>query len=143
MKILTIAAIGSVFVTLLACAGVSDDAKNIQGAWAPAEAELAGQPMPPAILKTISLDLHQGKYSVLVGTQPDKGSYQLAAAAKPRAITIKGEEGPNAGKTIPAIYELRGDTLKICYDLSGAQRPTAFKTAPGSRLYLVTYQRKQ
>ena len=45
------------------------------------------------------------------------------------------------GKTFTAIYELNGDTLRICYDLSGAKRPAEFKSAPATRLYLVTYQR--
>ena len=42
-----------------------------------------------------------------------------------------------------AIYELNGDTLRICYDLSGSKRPTEFKTAAGTKLYLVTYNRKK
>ena len=58
-------------------------------------------------------------------------------------MTITGTEGPNQGKTFPAIYELKGDTLRICYDLSGAKRPTEFKSIAGTRLYLVTYNRKK
>ena len=45
-------------------------------------------------------------------------------------MTITGTEGPNHGRTFPAIYELKGDTLRICYDLSGAKRPTEFKSIP-------------
>ena len=56
-------------------------------------------------------------------------------------MTITGTEGPNHGKTFPAIYEIKGDTLRICYDLSGVKRPTEFKSVPGTRLYLVTYSR--
>jgi uncharacterized protein (TIGR03067 family) len=56
---------------------------------------------------------------------------------------MTGTEGPNQGKTYPAIYELHEDTLRICYDLSGAKRPTKFRTVAGTRLYLVTYERKK
>jgi len=56
-------------------------------------------------------------------------------------MTITDTAGPNQGKTFPAIYELKGDTLRICYDLSGAKRPTEFKTVAGTQLYLVTYTR--
>lgn len=122
-------------------AGSPDDAKALQGSWKPAKAELAGQPMPEAVLKSISLKLDQGKYEVLVGGQPDKGTYTIDAAAKPKSMTITGTAGPNIGKTFPAIYELQPDTLRICYDLSGAKRPTEFKSIPGTRLYLVTYHR--
>ncbi len=120
-----------------------DDARAIQGNWKPVKAELAGQPMPDAVLKTISLKLDNGKYKVFVGTEPDRGTYTLDSSSKPKGMSITGTEGPNHGKTFPAIYELKGDTLRICYDLSGAKRPAEFKTAAGTQLYLVTYHRKQ
>ncbi len=45
--------------------------------------------------------------------------------------------------SFPCIYELEGDTLRVCYDLSGKKRPGEFKTAEGTQLYLVTYTRKK
>lgn len=124
-------------------AGPPDDAKALQGSWAPAKAELGGQPMPEGVLKTISLKLDNGKYEVSVGGQPDRGTYTLDAASKPKGMTISGTEGPNQGKTFPAIYEIKGDTLRVCYDLSGAKRPAEFKSVAGTQLYLVTYRRKR
>lgn len=120
-----------------------NDAKAVQGSWVPARAELGGQPMTEAVLKTISLKLDNGKYEVLVGGNPDRGTYSIDSASKPKSMTITGTEGPNHGKTFPAIYELKGDTLRICYDLSGAKRPTEFKSVAGTKLYLVTYNRKK
>ena len=121
--------------------GSSDDAKAIQGSWHPVRAELAGEPMPDAALKTISLKLDHGKYEVLVAGEPDRGTYALDSTTRPKGMTITGTEGPNHGRTFPAIYELKGDTLRICYDLSGAKRPTEFKSVAGTKLYLVTYIR--
>src|SRR5262249_33232564 len=103
---------------------------------------VGGQPMAEAVLKSISMKLTEGKYEVLVGEQPAKGTYMLDAGTKPKSITVTGTDGPNNGKTFPAIYELKGDTLRICYDLSGKARPVEFKSAAGTKLYLVTYQRK-
>ena len=119
------------------------DAKAVQGNWKPVKAELAGQPMTDAVLKSISLKLDNGKYEVFVGGQPDRGTYTLDSATKPKSMTITGTAGPNNGKTYPAIYELEGDTLRICYDLSGAKHPTEFKTLAGTQLYLVTYNRNK
>jgi len=119
------------------------DAKAVQGNWKPVKAELAGQPMTDAVLKSISLQLDNGKYEVLVGEGPDRGTYAIDATSKPKSMTITGIEGPNKGKTFPAIYELKGDTLRICYDLSGAKRPTEFKSPVGTKLYLGTYNRKK
>jgi uncharacterized protein (TIGR03067 family) len=56
-------------------------------------------------------------------------------------MDILGTEGPNKGKTFLAIYELTGDSLKICYDLEGKTRPTEFRTNPGTQLFLVLYKR--
>lgn len=119
-----------------------DDAKAIQGDWKPVKGELGGLQMTDAVLKTISLRLDDGKYEVFVNAASDKGTYELDPGAKPRSITVTGTAGPNKGRTFPAIYELDGDTLRICYDLSGAKRPTEFKTVEGTKLYLVTYRRQ-
>ncbi len=119
-----------------------DDQKTLQGDWLPTKAELAAKPMSDEILKTISLKLIKNNYEVLVAGSPDKGTWSIDPKAKPKAMTVKGVKGPNAGKTFPAIYELVGDTLRICYDLSGNARPKEFKTTAGTKLYLVTYKRK-
>ena len=119
------------------------DAKAVQGNWKPVKAELAGQPLADVVLKSISLKLDNGKYEVFVGDAPDRGTYTLDSAAKPKGMTITGTDGPNRGKTFPAIYELKGDTLRICYNLSGAKRPTEFKSVAGTKLYLVTYNRRK
>jgi hypothetical protein len=44
---------------------------------------------------------------------------------------------------ILAIYEIDGDTLKVCYDLGGKNRPTEFKTKEGTALFLATYKREK
>ncbi len=138
----------SLFFALITTATVnllaadSHDSKSLRGDWIPVKAELSGQPMPDAMLKTISLKIGDGTYDVLVAGQPDKGTLEIDASTTPKSMIIKGTEGPNKGRTIPAIYELDGKTLRIWYDLSGAQRPKEFKTAAGTRLYLVAYQRK-
>ena len=120
-----------------------DDARAVQGQWKPVRAELAGKAMTDAVLKIISLKLDDGKYEVFVGDEPDRGTYALDPAPTPRGMTITGTDGPNRGRTFPAIYELNRDTLRICYDLSGMKRPAEFKSIAGTRLYLVTYIRKQ
>ena len=137
--------IGLVFATLItvSAADTPQDAKALQGDWKPVKAELGGQPMAEAVLKTISLKLENGKYEVFVGEHPDRGTYTLDSSTLPKSIVVTGTEGPNQGRTFPAIYELKGDTLRICYDLSGAKRPTEFKTVAGTKLYLVTYHREK
>jgi len=133
-------------------ADVNDpDAKDrdaLQGTWLPSAAELAGKKYPDEIRKSVKLVIKDDKYVVTVGTEgPDEGTVKLNAAVKPKEMDITGTDGPNKGKTFLCIYELnrdqtKGDTLRICYDLSGKSRPKEFKTQAGTKLYLVTYKRQ-
>lgn len=121
--------------------GKTDDAKALEGTWVPAEAELAGGKFPEDLLKTMSLTMSAGNYTVKVGDVLDKGTYKIDPNAKPKTIDITGTEGPNRGKTLLAIYELTGDTLRVCYDLDGKNRPAEFKTQKNSKQFLATYNR--
>jgi len=127
----------------LAADSPAGDAKAVEGNWTPIKAELGGEPMPDAVLKYIRLKLDSGKYEAFVGDAPDRGIYTLDSSTAPKSITVTGTDGPNKGKTFPAIYELDGDTLRICYDLAGVKRPAEFKSVAGTKLYLVTYNRKK
>ncbi len=120
-----------------------EDSKKIQGTWKPVTAELGGKPYPEAVLKTMTLTLTEGRYVVTVGQGRDEGTVKLDPAMEPRAMDIVGTKGPNQGKTIPAIYKLTDNTLRICYDLSGEARPTEFKSKPGTQLFLVEYRRQK
>lgn len=82
-------------------------------------------------------------YTVTAGPSVDRGTVKLTASAKPKQMDFTGTEGPNKGKTILASYEQDGDTLKVCYDLGGKERPTEFKSKEGSQLFLVTYKREK
>lgn len=123
--------------------GGREDGKMIDGTWLPVEAELGGQKFPDEILKTLKLTMSDGNYTVNVGEKIDKGTVQFEPTTMPKAMDITGTEGPNKGKTIPAIYELTGDTLRICYDLAGKERPTEFKTVKDTQQFLVSYKREK
>jgi len=145
MKNILVVCLALVTALTLIAAGGPDDSQALQGTWIPVKGELGGQPMADAVLKTITLKLNPSDYEVTVtsGPEPDTGTWTLDATANPKGMRITGVKGPNAGKTFPAIYELKTNTLCICYDLSGAKRPAEFKTSAGTQQFLVTYQRKQ
>lgn len=119
------------------------DLKKLEGTWLPAEAMFGGRNWPDEERKAIKLVIADGKYTVTVHGQDDKGTLKLDTKAKPAAMDIVGTDGPNKGKTFPAIYELSGDTLKICYALDGKERPGTFESKPDTRLFLVTYKREK
>ena len=132
----------TVFVSLvcLSLTAFADDAKDLaamQGTWLPESAELSGKRFPDPIRKSIKLVMKDDKYSVTVGKTLDEGTVKLDSAAMPKKMEIKGSEGPNKGKTILAIYEVGGETLKVCFDPEGKTRPTEFKGASGSQTLVV------
>ncbi len=139
---LCLAIVLSLNTALLAAA---PNTKAFEGTWKPIKAELSGQTMPDIVLKATSLKLDGSTYEVTVVGEPDvdKGTYTIDASTKPKSMVITGTSGPNRGKVFSAIYELKGKMLRVCYDLSGAKRPTDFKTLPGTELYLVTYKRQK
>jgi uncharacterized protein (TIGR03067 family) len=133
-----------------ACVGISLSAhadekeiKTLDGIWIPQSGELGGAKFPDEMLKTMKLIMKDGTYSVTVGKQDDKGTVKVDTKKKPNEMDIAGTDGPNKGKMFPAIFELDGDTLRICYDLSGKERPTAFKTETGATTLLVVYKRSK
>lgn len=113
----------------------------LEGLWQPLRAELSGEAAPPMVLERMTLTLRSGRYTVHFGGEiSDRGSFTHAASEPHATLTLRGEHGANAGRTIPAIFQLVGDRLRICYGLDG-QLPASFATNASSRLYLVTYRR--
>lgn len=130
----------AVLMLLLARAEARQE-EGLLGAWKPVEAELGGVKLPEAALAALRLELGKGTYVLKGAESPDRGTVAVDPSKKPRTMDVTGTEGPNKGKSFPCIYELDGDTLRICYDLSGQKRPEEFKTVKGTKLYLVTYKR--
>jgi uncharacterized protein (TIGR03067 family) len=123
-------------------AGAVEDKEGHRGTWVPLVAELGKQKFPDATLKAMKLVLTEESYVLNIGDQVDKGTVKLDADKTPKAMDITGTEGPNKGRTILAIYELKGDSLRVCYDLGGKARPKEFTTmADQTPLFLVTYKR--
>jgi uncharacterized protein (TIGR03067 family) len=118
-----------------------DDVKALTGNWLVASAELSGEALPEKATSTMRLNIAGDKYAFTEGKSLDRGDLKIDATKKPKEMDIIGVEGPNKGKTYLAIYELKGDTLRICYDLGGKSRPSEFATKKGAALFLVTYQR--
>ena len=115
--------------------------QEMNGTWKPIAAELAGKAWPKEVVDSIKLTVDNDKYTVQVGEESDEGEVKRDSSKLPCTLDITGTKGPNKGKTFLAIYELKGDELRVCYDLSGKSRPTEFATKPATPLFLVTYRR--
>ena len=118
----------------------ADDARDLaamKGTWSIASAERDGKDVTDA---TVTLTVDGAKVVVKRGDkQIFEGTAKLDASKSPKMIDVTQEsDGDLKGKTIPGIYELDGDTLKVC---SGKERPTDFTAAAGSVRFLRVYKR--
>lgn len=107
------------------------------GDWTPVSAQLGGQDFPVANFGGAALRMTAHGYEFA----GDRGSYDILSAGSPAHMDIHGEQGPNAGHLIPALYDLRGDQLTISYQLGPGVRPTDFVSPAGSKILLVHYRR--
>jgi uncharacterized protein (TIGR03067 family) len=120
----------------------ADEMKALKGTWKVEKAVLRGQDTTDAFKATV-LTLDDGKYTVEFGGQKDKGTVAVDLAKKPKQMTIVGTEGPSKGKTLPAVYELSGDTLKVCYQLEGKEPPAGLESKAGTATLLIEYKREK
>jgi uncharacterized protein (TIGR03067 family) len=64
-------------------------------------------------------------------------------SAHPKTIDVTFTEGPEKGKSSYGIYELEGDTYRVCIGLTGKPRPTDFASTPGSGHVLEVLKREK
>jgi uncharacterized protein (TIGR03067 family) len=70
------------------------------------------------------------------------GTVELDTSNKPRTFDLLFTSGPHKGKKSLGIYELKGDTWKICLAFAGIERrPKTFATTVGSGFALEALKR--
>ncbi len=136
---------GALLLVLSNAAHGSDvaDSEAIQGTWLASTAELNGNAFSDEVRKSIKLVLKDDHYTVTVGKQTNEWTMKLNPTAKLKEMDITRSAELHEGKTLLAIYELDGDTLRICYDLYGKNRPQEFKTSEKAPALLITYSRER
>jgi uncharacterized protein (TIGR03067 family) len=73
---------------------------------------------------------------------PEVMVYKLGVDGKVRTIDLTADAGPMKGKTLKGVYQLEGDSLKICIGVDpNAPRPTDLTSAERRRL--LTFKREK
>ena len=119
-------------------ADVEKELKKFEGTWTFESIESGGKAVPAADLKGIRVTFEGDKYTVKKGDEVIQAATQkLDPSRSPKTLDVTVAEGPNKGTVILGIYEISGDTLKVCFDPEGKRRPTEFKSASGSQTLVV------
>ena len=125
-------------LALAACAGNQITGPTLAGNWTPVSAQLGGAEFPLASVQGQVLKLTSETYEFA----GDKGTYKVWVGGAPARMDITGVSGPNAGRTIPAIYSFDGDVLTIAYQLApGGERPRELTSPAGTQILLIRYKR--
>jgi uncharacterized protein (TIGR03067 family) len=119
-------------------ADVEKELKKFQGTWTFESVETGGKEVPVAEFKGITVTFERDKYAVKKGDEVIEAATQkLDPSKSPKTLDVAVTEGPNKGAVILGIYEISGDTLKVCFDPVGKTRPMQFKTASGLQTLVV------
>ena len=144
-RLLTIAAVG---LLLAAAAPKEDDAKKElekwQGTWTLVGAEEKGEKLSDDKLKQtpVTLTIKDDKFTIKIGDQSLEGTFKIDPAKKPKEYEAKATTPDGKVEESKGIYEIEGDTLKVCFTSADKERPKEFKTAPGSETFIHTYKKK-
>jgi uncharacterized protein (TIGR03067 family) len=143
-KTLTIGlATGFLFV---AAVHAQDDAKKelakLEGKWTVTAAERDGK--ADDTLKGAVRVNSGDKYTLAMkGGKPFGGTYKIDPTKKPKTMDMMPTDGRYKDKTLLAIYELDGDTMKVCFAEPGKERPTEFSSKPGSGHVCIIQKREK
>lgn len=114
-----------------------NDAAGLQGAWALATLQINGQEMPPGG----GLEIAGDRFRAVGMGAEYAGTVELDETATPAHLDLVFTVGPEAGNRNRGIYELDGDTLRICLNTVGGPRPESFASPPGSGNALELFRR--
>ena len=119
-------------------ADLEKEVRKFQGTWTFESSKTGGKELPASELKGLILTCEGAKHTVKKGDEVIQvGTQKLDPSKSPKTIDVTMAEGPNKGAVMLGIYEISGDTLKVCFDPEGKKRPTQFKGASGAQTFVV------
>jgi uncharacterized protein (TIGR03067 family) len=123
-------------------ADVEKEFKKFHGVWTFESVEAGGKKAPADDLKGLTVAFAGDKYTVKKGDEVIQvGTQKLDPSKSPKIIDVTVTEGLKKGAVMLGIYEIDGDTLKVCFDEEGKKRPTEFKSPVGSETFVNVHKR--
>jgi uncharacterized protein (TIGR03067 family) len=111
---------------------IDDELKRFEATWKFVSTEFEGNSVPAEKFQDDRLVLKGKQSTSTVQGNTVHGVFKVDPAAMPKTIDITFTDGPGKGTSLKGIYELQGDTQKICWAAPGKPRPKEFEAKPES-----------
>jgi uncharacterized protein (TIGR03067 family) len=121
-----------------------EEQARLEGVWTFASVKVNGQPQPVARLEADRMIFQKdGRFTVVQRPGITHGTFKVNPGHTPKQYDVRIETGRLKGVSVPAIYELAGDTLTICLPLGGSERPTVLESKPNDGHLVEVFKRDQ
>jgi uncharacterized protein (TIGR03067 family) len=111
---------------------VQDELEHFAASWKFVSIDVEGNSVPAEMFQEDRLILKGKEFTSTVRGTTTHGTFKINPTASPKTIDITFTDGPGKDNTQKGIYELDGDTQKICWAAPGKPRPTEFEAKPKS-----------
>ena len=112
---------------------IADELKRFEATWRFVEIEVGGQKVPEKAFAKDTLILKGKTFASFVAGKLVHGEFKIDPLATPKTIDIIFTEGPGKGHSQKGIYELDGDTQKICIAMPRPASSDRFCDQAGQR----------
>jgi len=144
--LLAVCSVMSLLVSGVFAENFDKELNKFQGDWILVYGEQDGTKLAPEEVSKNKIT-YKGKQGQLSSPHQTKETIlfdivNIDPTKNPKEFTLVRKTGPNAGKTIKAIYEFDGnDMFKFAFDPTGATTPKDFTTKKGSGYIQHTWKR--
>jgi uncharacterized protein (TIGR03067 family) len=115
--------------------------KQLAGTWIPTSAQVNGSIASPEEVRKMKVVLAGEKWTLHLEGKTAEATFKIDPTKKPKTIDFHPANAK--GQVLVGIYELNGDTLRICLPepSTGKERPTEFSGKDGKSLTI--YEREK
>src|SRR5271154_5583833 len=118
----------------------ADDTNQWQGTWKMVSCTYDGEPQTADMEWIVDGD----HYTIRLDQQSHQDPYISTRDGSHKQIDVFHHDTPPGtyGGTLKGIYKVSGDSLTVCYDLTGQGYPQSLDASRGSRRVLYHFQRE-